>query len=166
MEQKNITYTKYTAEDFGLFESLFYDSDIMLYVTGKALTKAEASAKFGSILAINDSDENLGCFKVYDSNNEFLGDCKLEWSRHDSTKLEIGYIVKKDYWGQGYGTRICTDMLSLANVFFPEVSIIGLIDPANIASKRLLEKFGFESYFIGEEDGLPTEKLILKRPTA
>ena len=39
----------------------------------------------------------------------------------------------------------------------------GLIHPENKASKRLLEKFGFQSYFIGEENGIPTEKLLLQK---
>ncbi|MNL68026.1 hypothetical protein D3C87_1926870 [compost metagenome] len=58
---------------------------------------------------------------------------------------------------------ICTKLLSLAEELFSTVDIIGIIDPDNAASKRLLEKFGFKSYFIGIEDDLPTEKLILKK---
>jgi hypothetical protein len=41
--------------------------------------------------------------------------------------------------------------------------VIGIIDPDNAASRQLLTKFGFQSYFVGIEDEVATEKLILKR---
>ncbi len=163
MEKSKITYIKYTAPDFSIFETLVYDDDIMRYISGQALSEKQARNKFDSILGINGQEENLGYFKVYDANGDFLGDCKLERHKQDSSKLEIGYILKKNYWGQGYGIQLCTAMLTLANDFYPNHDIIGIIDPDNIASKRLLEKFEFESFFIGMEDELPTEKLILKR---
>lgn len=165
MEQNKLTYIKYTTTDFGAFETLVFDDDIMRYISGKALSMEQAKNKFKSILTINGQEENLGYFKVYDANNNLLGDCKLERCKQDTSKLEIGYILKKRYWGQGYGTQFCTAMLTLANDFYPSKDIIGIIDPDNIASKKLLEKFGFERFFIGIEDELPTEKLILKRST-
>lgn len=165
MERNKLTYIKYTVTDFSAFETLVYDDDIMRYVSGQSLSIEQAKNKFESILAINDQEENLGYFKVYDSNNTLLGDCKLERCKEDPSKLEIGYLLKKPYWGQGYGTQFCIAMLSLANDFYPNQDIIGIIDPNNIASKKLLKKFGFEPFFIGIEDELPTEKLILKRST-
>ncbi|ERJ57411.1 GNAT family N-acetyltransferase [Sphingobacterium paucimobilis] len=162
MKKSKIVYSKYTSSDFGSFETLVYNDDVMRYISGSALTTPQARDKFDSILAINDQEELLGYFKVYNSDKEFLGDCKLERCKYDSRKLEIGYILKKSYWGQGYGTQICAAMLALAKKVSPEKDILGIIDPDNIASKKLLEKFGFESYFIGVEDNLPTEKLILK----
>ncbi len=135
----------------------------MRYITGKALTEEQAQAKFKSILAINHQEEKLGYFKIHNVTNVFIGDCKLERYKYDPSILEIGYILKKEYWGKGYGISICKKMLTLASASFPKQDIIGIIDPDNIASKKLLEKFGFESYFVGTEDDLPTEKLILKR---
>jgi len=77
--------------------------------------------------------------------------------------LEIGYLLKEAFWGKGYGTMVCIKLLSLAEQRWPTEDVIGIIDPENMASKKLLEKFGFKRYFIGVEDDLPTEKLILKR---
>jgi len=39
---------------------------------------------------------------------------------------------------------------------------MAVIDPDNVASRKLLEKFNFESYWKGIENDLPTEKLLLK----
>ena len=54
-------------------------------------------------------------------------------------------------------------MLALATTLNPDKDIIGIIDPDNTASRQLLRKFGFESFFVGIEDDIATEKLLLKR---
>jgi len=54
-------------------------------------------------------------------------------------------------------------LLALANRVAPSLNAVGIIDPENTASKKLLERFGFRSYFIGIEDGVSTEKLIYDR---
>lgn len=137
----------------------------MRYITGKGLTPEEARKKFDSMIEVNTRDAKIGYFKVYNNAGDFIGDAKIEWDIQDNPELEIGYILKEVYWGKGYGTMICAKLISLAEELFSTVDIIGIIDPDNAASKRLLEKFGFKSYFIGVEDNLPTEKLILKKST-
>lgn len=162
MNENKIFYSKYSESDFDIYKTLVYDDDLMRYITGTALTEEQAQTKFKSILGINKKEEKLGYFKILTVTNVFIGDCKLERYKYDPSILEIGYILKKDYWGRGYGTSICKEMLTLASTYFPGQDIIGIIDPDNIASKKLLQKFGFESYFVGVEDNLPTEKLLLK----
>jgi len=154
---------RYTAADFTLFYSLVKEDNVMRYVSGQGLTTEQAQKKFDSILAVNAQDSIFGYFKIYDAEGTYMGDGKMEWNNRNRTQLEIGYILKEDYWGKGYGTQICMELLALAQKYAPTTAIIGIIDPANAASRRLLEKFGFTSFFVGVEDDLPTEKLILLR---
>src|SRR5699024_6245932 len=105
----------------------------------------------------------LGYFKVYNSHDIYLGDAKLAYYEYDHNLLEIGYILKEEFWGKGYGTAICKLLLHKAAIIAPNVDLVGIIEPENTASRKLLEKFGFKSYFVGVEDGLPTEKLKLSR---
>lgn len=163
MTVESISLTKYIPSDFSTYYPLVKEDNVMQYITGKGLTAEEARKKFDSMIKINTRDAEIGYFKVYNNAGEFIGDAKIEWDIQDSSQLEIGYILKEIYWGKGYGTMICAKLLSLAEELFSTVDIIGIIDPDNAASKRLLEKFGFKSYFIGVEDNLPTEKLILKK---
>ena len=163
MTVESISLTKYVESDFSTYYPLVKEDNVMKYITGKGLTPEEARKKFDSMIEINAKDAKIGYFKVYSNAGEFIGDAKLEWNILDSSQLEIGYILKEVYWGKGYGSMICTKLLSLAEELFSTVDIIGIIDPDNAASKRLLEKFGFKSYFIGVEDNLPTEKLMLKK---
>ncbi len=157
-----ITLKKYQIEDFDAYHQLVSDDDVMKYISGKGLTESQAKEKFHSILTVNKHEVELGTFKILNSANIFIGDCKLERYKHDQSILEIGYILKREFWKMGYGTVICEKLLQLAKDFDPNLKVIGIIDPENIASRKLLEKFGFESFFVGIEDDLPTEKLMLK----
>lgn len=163
MNNVNLSLFKYTEADFDDYQVLVADGDVMQYISGDGLTVTEARTKFDSILEINAADEHLGYFKVSDDKGLFIGDAKLERYKHDPSFLEIGYILKKDFWGKGFGSSICRILLERAERLYPQVDILGIIDPENSASKRLLEKFGFVSFFVGIEDDVPTEKLILRK---
>lgn len=163
MDSKEITLFKYEPSDFETYHSLVKEDDVMRYITGKGLSTQQAKAKFDYILNLNEKDKIFGYFKIFNRENILIGDCKLDRSKYDGAILEIGYLLKKEFWGMGYGTLICEKLLHLVEREAPELDVMGIIDPDNIASKKLLQKFNFESYFLGIEDGLPTEKLILKR---
>lgn len=154
---------KYGPQDFNYFKTLVSDDDLMKYITGNGLNEHQSRIKFDTILEINSKEIGLGYFKVFNAEHEFVGDCKLERYKHDHAILEIGYIIKKNFWKNGIGSLICQELLVVARNLYPDLPVIGIIDPENIASKKLLEKFGFECYFTGIEDDLPTEKLMLKK---
>lgn len=162
METPLIHLEKYQVTDYEIFRNLVADDALMQYITGKGLTAVAAAEKFRSILNINTQENRLGYFKILNQNEAFLGDCKLVWNQCERCVLEIGYILKQENWGKGIGTAACTKLLAIVKEYYPQTDLIGIIDPDNRASKKLLVKFGFESYFIGMEDNLPTEKLILK----
>ncbi len=158
-----LLFKKYLPEDFDAFHDLVKSDDVMKYITGKGLSKEQARKKFDSILEINQNPD-LGYFKVIEADTlKLLGDCKLVNYKKDPSVFEIGYLLRKEHWGKGLGTQICESMLALATTLNPDKDVIGIIDPDNTASKRLLNKFGFKSFFVGLEDALATEKLILKR---
>jgi len=162
MNNANLSLFKYIQADFDDYQHLVADGEVMQYISGNGLTANEARSKFDSILLVNETEEHLGYFKVLDAGGVFIGDAKLERYKHDTSFLEIGYILKQKYWGQGFGSAICRLLLERAALYYPGVDILGIIDPENSASKRLLEKFGFASFFVGIEDDVPTEKLILR----
>ncbi len=158
-----LRFEKYLLEDFDAFHDLVKADDVMKYITGKGLTEEQARRKFDSILAIN-QDPDLGYFKVIEADTQrLLGDCKLVNYKKDPTVFEIGYLLRQEHWGKGLGTQICESMLALATTLNPDKDVIGIIDPDNTASRRLLSKFGFKSFFVGIEDDITTEKLLLKR---
>lgn len=159
-----IQLKKFQTNDFQVYFDTVKDDEVMKFITGKGLTEKEAETKFNSILNLNSENKDLGYFIVY-KGKTVLGECKLVNDEKDTTQFEIGYILKKEYWGRGIGSMICRKLLNLAELIDPNKGVIALIDPSNIASKKLLLKFGFESFSIGTEDNVETEKLIFRPNT-
>lgn len=158
MKNQSLTFSKYIDRDFGDYYALVKNDAVMRYITGKGLSEQQAREKFNSIIEINNREREIGYFKVY-AGKQFIGDCKLVRYRHNRDVFEIGYLLKEAFWRQGYGTEICRKMLDRAQNIAPQTEVIAVIHSENTASKRLLEKFNFSSYFTGIEDGVPTEKL-------
>ncbi len=162
--EDNLVFKKYIPEDFADYYELVKSDQVMRYITGKGMSEADAKTTFDRFLRTNQLDPRLGYFKVVDIDTQTrIGECKLVHYKKDESVFEIGYLLKEPFWRKGYGTLICEHLLALASAIDPNKHIVGIIDPANTASRRLLKKFGFASFFTGVEDGLPTEKLCLKR---
>lgn len=163
--EKNLQLKKYVHEDWIAYHKLVSDDQTMQYITnnGRGLNEEQAEAKFKSILEINRQHPLTGYFQVCDlGSQQILGECKLVTPQENLGVFEIGYLVKPKFWRQGIGSAMCAHLLGLAGDLNPNMDVIGVIHPSNEASKLLLQKFGFRSYFTGAENGVPTEKMILR----
>lgn len=159
---KELRLEKYRPADFELYARLVADDELMKYITGSGLSKDQACKKFTAILKQGTVNADLGYFKVYDAaSGVLLGDCKLVYYPQLQNALEIGYLLKKEFQQKGIGTQICAQLIATAKENFPNFQIIAIIDPDNTASRKLLEKFRFESYWKGMENHVRTEKLRL-----
>lgn len=159
----DIKLAKYIDSDFDLFNTMVSDDETMKYIAGNGWTESRARLHFDSMLEINCKEEGFGFYKVVNQENEFIGNCSLERYKYDSEIIEIGYVLKKEFWRKGYGSAICQEILAKANHLYSELKVIAIVNSDNLASKKLLEKYGFELYFKGLEDGRLSEKFILKR---
>lgn len=81
-------------------------------------------------------------------------------SQDDFTEAEVEYLLLLEYWGMGYGSEILRELLNKAEEMKSIQQVIGMIDPNNIASRKILLKNGFVSCKIYEiDDGSLTEVL-------
>ncbi len=83
----------------------------------------------------------------------------------DFDSLEIGYVFNKSYWGNGYASEACKNIVALA--FASGIHrIYAECDPGNERSWKLLESLGFRReahlrknvYFRRDEEGNPVWK--------
>ena len=99
--------------------------------------------------ATNDKDEVIG-------GGGFKGQPK-------NGKVEISYGTFKNFEGQGVGTEICKQLVSLALQIEPSVKISARTLPDNSVSIRILERNGFEctGTVYDEEDGNVLEWIFI-----
>ena len=57
-------------------------------------------------------------------------------------EIEVGYILKRSAWGNGYATEACKRMLQFGFEHTPLDEIVACIDPENTTSRSVLLKSG------------------------
>ncbi len=71
---------------------------------------------------------------------EIIGGCGLYIRRPAHRAAEIGYVLNKNFWRQGYGTEIAQALLQLGFEHIGLHRISATCDPNNIGSARIMEK--------------------------
>ena len=152
---------KFQEDDFTDYFSLVSNEKMMAQITEYAIPFEEAQSNFQKLLKRNEKHKHLGSYKIYDSSsNEFLGLGHLTL-KEDNEVAEICYMIKPQYWGKGYGSEIAKVMVEKARKSDLK-SLKAIIDPNNIASRKILIKLGFVTEMVGVIDGLPGEILSKK----
>ena len=104
---------------------------------------------------------------VLKSNPEVIGDCGLTFQNIDGTsEVEIGYHVRRDYWGQGLAPEAARSCRDLGFARLPVERIVSLIRPANLPSRRVAEKNGMTVWKEVMWHGLPHLVYAIRREQA
>lgn len=104
----------------------------------------------------------LGTYKVFNLANDFIGLAKLEIREIKDTEAELGYMLLPNYWGMGVGSSIAEELIELAKEQVKIKKLIAIIDPINMASRKILIKNNFVSKEFKDFEGLPGEVLELE----
>lgn len=91
-----------------------------------------------------------------------LGWCGLEYLP-ETGETEVAYLLSRACWGNGYATEAARASVRFGFESAGLENIIGLVDPENIASRRVLEKSGLhyidrKEYFAVNLDRFRVEK--------
>lgn len=147
-------------EDFEYYFSLVSNEKVMSMVTERAIPLEKARIDFKLLLDKNKEYKDFGNFKVFETtSNDFIGLGLLKIDENDLSKAELGYLLLPEFWGKGYGSEIANLLLNKAEESKVLHQITAIIDPKNIASKKILLNNGFISEKLCEIDGLPGEIL-------
>jgi RimJ/RimL family protein N-acetyltransferase len=64
------------------------------------------------------------------------------WFPEGWPEIEVGWVVGREHWGRGYATEAGREALRQAFATLGVTRVISLIDPNNVASRRVAEKLG------------------------
>ena len=161
MNSDRLIFSHYTSADFDDYFQLVSNADVMKMITGRPLLESETRERFEKMLKANREIPEIGHFKVslrIDGN--FVGHSKLEMT--EGKEAEIGYVLMPEYWRKGLGNEIAETLVYLGKEVAEIDNLLAIIDPENTASKRILEKQGFQWHYDGEYIGLPAAYYKLK----
>lgn len=161
--ERRICLEKFTTVDFDKYYKLVGDENVMSMITERAIPLDEAMKNYKLLLKNNELHKSFGNFKVIEvSTNKFIGSALLKVKEKSSTEAEIGYMLLPTYWGKGIGGEVARLLIEKAKHETQINKITAIIDPNNIASRRILINNGFTSEKVCEMDGLPGEILSMK----
>lgn len=158
LETNRLIIRKYIESDFQDLYEYLSDEEVVKYEPYKPLSKEETKENLK--WRIN-SDEMFAI--VLKENKKMIGNVYL--GKRDYNQLELGYVLNKNYWHQGYAKEAITQLLK--NEFSKGIHrIYAECDANNIASQKLLESLKFQKeallkeniYFWKDENDKPIWK--------
>ena len=114
--------------------------DVVKFVESRLASQLESPRmKYDLVLCLKDTDEMIGAMGLYLADERRQG--------------ELGYNLKKRFWGMGYATEAAMGFIKLAFLGLGLHRVSARCDEENIASYRVMEKAGMrrEGHFIKSE---------------
>lgn len=100
------------------------------------------------------------------SSGELIGDCGITRQEVEGEHLyEIGYHLRRDFWGQGLATEAAIACRDWAFAHLAIHRVISLIRPENLPSRRVAERNGMTIWKEIHWRGLPHIVYSIERPT-
>lgn len=136
---------KYNSSDFEDFCKIICNDEVMFHISGKGHTRLVAKEKFEMLLKTNQENEFYGMYKVLQiETKEVIGFAKI--TPFKKNKFEIGYALLPNYWRQGYTNEMIITLTKHGLEYFPEKTMMAIVDESNIASVKALEKNKYQIY--------------------
>lgn len=145
LESERLVFNKFTRSHFQDYLRLVSQEDVMKHITGAGLTVEQAEARFEVALNADQNRTDLGFLAVTEkANGEFIGLGKIVPFENGMT--EIGYALSPEFWGKGYASEITKRLIGYAKELGNINELIGIVDPTNASSIRVLIKQDFVLY--------------------
>jgi len=143
LETPRLVLRRALPSDAEAFHQLRSDPEVIRYRGRPPLTRAEADRRLLEIdTGIRDNTGIMWAISLRDD-PRMIGDCLLfRWDEEDM-RAELGYELMVSHWGRGLVTEAARAMLTFGFRSMDLHRVEANVDPANVASVRVLEKLGF-----------------------
>jgi len=145
---KRSDFAEYYKNELQYYKELKKDPTFGIGTYGKRLTRNDIKKSFSKLLKAMSAHKSTILVAVNEKGNIVgMGELNSDAWPEAPHIADIGYSVVKEYRGKGIGTMIVKELLKRAKGKY-EIITAGTFS-RNIASKRLLKKFGFKRWGLG-----------------
>ena len=135
----------FTPADHEAIHAVYSDPEVMRHVGhGAHATLAEtcnALRIYGDVLA----RRGYSFLAVTErETGVLLGDGGLHPLGGQGPDVELGYTLARSAWGRGYATELGRALVAHAFAVLRAPRVVAQVEPANLPSRRVLEKLGME----------------------
>lgn len=141
LETERLTLRMWREDDFEPFAQICADPEVMRFLGGKTLTRAE-SWRSMAFLVGHWHLLGYGHWVVEEkASGQFIG--RLGFLNPEGWPgFEIGWTLGREHWGKGYATEGARRALHYAFTELDKDHVISLIHPENQGSIRVAERLG------------------------
>jgi RimJ/RimL family protein N-acetyltransferase len=142
IETARVYLRPFTSDYLDAFALTGSDPDVMRYIgDGKPQSREQTQVRLNAIIA-HWNQHGFGLWAAIDkASGAWMGFCGLQFL-DNTTEVEVGYRLAKRFWGMGLASEAAKASLRYG---FEELAldrIVAVVQPGNIASRRVLEKIG------------------------
>ncbi|MET0126166.1 MAG: GNAT family N-acetyltransferase [Pseudomonas caspiana] len=147
LQTKRMILRELSGADVPPMAQILSDPEVMRYSVRGVLSES-ATAEFVDWSCQSYALHGLGPWAVVEkASGELMGFCALNRENVEGIEeVEIGYRLAPQFWGRGYATEIVRATLAYGFEHLGLGSIIAIVQPANIASVRVIQKAGFNAF--------------------
>ncbi len=150
MQSERLLFKPQSRDDFKILLDLDSDPDVMTYLThGVPSTPEQVEAATQRVEdCFRRHNGKFGLWNAYEkSSGEFIGwflfrPGKIEPDNVD--RIEIGYRLRKKFWGKGYGTEGARYFRDYGFKTLGVAQIFALAMRENMASQNIMKKIGLK----------------------
>ncbi|MCL1859043.1 MAG: GNAT family N-acetyltransferase [Oscillospiraceae bacterium] len=154
LESERLIYRKFKYDDFPEVFDWLGNAENMKYWMGEPKSESETRDYINWAISSSEAEDikNYEFAVVLKSENILIGSATLINLPGDP---EIGWVLHKNYWRQGYGTEIGRALLKFSFDTLGLRRIIAACNAKNRGSYRIMEKIGMrrEGHFIKAQQG-------------
>jgi RimJ/RimL family protein N-acetyltransferase len=163
LETERLILREFDEEDAAVFYVLGSDPAIIRFTGDPGLTSLEHAREVLRSHPLADY-QNYGFGRwacVHKETGSVIGFAGLKFL-DDLKEVDIGYRLLPAHWGLGLATEAARAVLDYGFRKLHLEEIIGLADPANVASVRVLEKLGLSFDRIMEYRGTDVARHVIR----
>ncbi len=134
----------FRPEDVAAVHAYGSDPEVVRYMPFGPNTEAESQAFLARKLQdqLANPRTGFGLAITLAASGELIGSCALRVTAPERQEAEIGYVLRRDVWGQGYATEAARALVALGFAHLGMHRIQAYCRVENAASARVLEKAG------------------------
>jgi len=143
VQTKNTNLRRLRSDDLEKMRQLESDPLVMKFTSARRIqTEEQSKFRLGAQIAKQPSWEPFGIWLAEKKSDRSL----VGWFMlipEEFEQLELGFMLVRSYWGQGFATEIGHALIDYAFSHEAIKSLMATATPNNAASIRVLEKLGF-----------------------
>jgi len=147
IETERLLLRKILNDDAGDIFILRTNEDAMKYISKPKMKSIDDAIKL--IEVMNTIKERIQWGITIKKENKIIGTIGYHRIEKENYRAEIGYMIAPQYWNTGLMSEALFEVIDYGFNQMNLHSIEAIINPGNIVSKKILQKFNFikEGYF-------------------